>query len=113
MGLFAIYTGFLYNDIFSLSLRIFPSGWEWPSEIGSGPVEALSTGKTYFMGLDPEWHGSDNILIFTNSLKMKMSVVMGVIHVSSTLPLRSLRRSVADFMKFDHYRCHSLFVFKF
>lgn len=97
MGLFAIYTGFLYNDIFSLSLRIFPSGWEWPSEIGSGPVEALSTGKTYFMGLDPEWHGSDNILIFTNSLKMKMSVVMGVIHVSvSSFPLLSSRMAADD-----------------
>ncbi|GAA6061667.1 hypothetical protein JCM10212_000850 [Sporobolomyces blumeae] len=90
MGVFAIYTGLLYNDIFSLSLRIFPSGWRWPSEISDGAVEAISTGKTYFMGLDPNWHGADNILIFTNSLKMKMSVVMGVIHMSFAICLQVL-----------------------
>jgi len=112
MGLFAIYTGFLYNDIFSLSLRIFPSGWEWPSEIGSGPVEALSTGKTYFMGLDPEWHGSDNILIFTNSLKMKMSVVMGVIHVSLSSILHSSRQEWSLMIGARVSRCPSLSVFK-
>jgi V-type H+-transporting ATPase subunit a len=78
--LFAIYTGFIYNDIFSLSLHLGASQWRWPAD-HDGPVEAIQTASRYFFGIDPGWHGSDNVLIFTNSLKMKMSVVMGVIHV--------------------------------
>lgn len=80
MGVFAIYTGFIYNDIFSLSLHLGKSQWEWP-EAANGAVEAVQTAHRYFFGLDPGWHGADNSLIFTNSLKMKMSIVMGVIHV--------------------------------
>jgi V-type H+-transporting ATPase subunit a len=80
MGLFSIYTGFMYNDIFSKSLHIWQSGWEWPN--ATGLITAEATGHTYPLGIDPNWHGSDNALIFTNSLKMKMSIILGVIHVS-------------------------------
>ncbi|GAA5830204.1 hypothetical protein JCM11251_001267 [Rhodosporidiobolus azoricus] len=89
MGLFAIYTGFIYNDIFSLSLHLGPSQWRWPHD-ADGPVEAIQTASRYFFGIDPGWHGADNILIFTNSLKMKMSVVMGVIHMSFAICLQVL-----------------------
>lgn len=80
MGAFSIFTGFMYNDIFSKSLHIWQSGWEFPHQ--EGAVVAQPTGYTYPFGLDPGWHGAENGLIFTNSYKMKMSIILGVIHVS-------------------------------
>ena len=86
-----MYTGLMYNDIFSLSLRIAPSQFRFPTVFGDGEVvEAIPTGVHYPFGIDPAWHGSDNSLVFTNSLKMKMSVVLGVLHVGLSLQLRSI-----------------------
>ena len=80
MGLFSIYTGFMYNDIFSKTLHIWRSGWDYPQQ-GNGTIFAVNNGHVYPFGVDPAWHDADNALVFTNSYKMKMAVVLGVIHV--------------------------------
>lgn len=81
MGAFSMYTGLMYNDVFSKSLHLWHSGWTFPQG-NSTTLAGISTGHTYPFGLDPGWHGAENALVFTNSYKMKMSVILGVIHVS-------------------------------
>uniref|UniRef100_A0A7N8YB75 V-type proton ATPase subunit a n=1 Tax=Mastacembelus armatus TaxID=205130 RepID=A0A7N8YB75_9TELE len=91
MGLFSIYTGLIYNDCFSKSLNIFGSGWN---------VTAITTdildnrfltldpnimgvfNGPYPLGIDPIWNLASNRLTFLNSYKMKMSVILGLIHMS-------------------------------
>jgi V-type H+-transporting ATPase subunit a len=88
MGLFSIYTGFMYNDIFSKTLHIWHSGWDFPQQQGNETIFAINNGHVYPFGMDPSWHDADNALVFTNSYKMKMAIVLGVIHVrfSSMVP---------------------------
>ncbi|KAM9743992.1 V-type proton ATPase 116 kDa subunit a [Menidia menidia] len=98
MGLFSIYTGLIYNDCFSKSLNIFGSGWSvnamfkagvWTNEVIHGnhllTLDPNVTGVfrgPYPLGIDPIWNLASNRLTFLNSYKMKMSVILGIIHMS-------------------------------
>ncbi|XP_071780811.1 V-type proton ATPase 116 kDa subunit a isoform X12 [Centroberyx gerrardi] len=99
MGMFSIYTGIIYNDCFSKSLNMFGSGWSvrpmfstkganWSVETLDGnsvlqldpAVPGVFNGP-YPLGIDPIWNIATNKLTFLNSFKMKMSVILGVIHM--------------------------------
>lgn len=92
MGFFGIYCGFVYNDIFSLTFDLFGTRYEWPVVNGTEAGEAVRISEdvndVYPFGIDPTWYNSENELLFFNSLKMKMSVIIGVIHMTFGLILK-------------------------
>ncbi|XP_015171795.1 PREDICTED: V-type proton ATPase 116 kDa subunit a isoform 1 isoform X2 [Polistes dominula] len=90
MGLFSMYTGLIYNDVFSKSLNIFGSHWNITynfETIHSNRALQLNPNTTdyrqnpYPFGLDPVWQLAENKIIFLNSYKMKISIIFGVLHM--------------------------------
>lgn len=63
MGIFSIYTGFIYNDLFAKPLKIFPSSWFTnynESTILENKFLQLNPdenyrGTPYPIGVDPVW----------------------------------------------------------
>lgn len=97
MGFFATYVGFLYNDVFSVGLNLFGTRWSPAAEGRPGDTVAWQAdyderneggAGPYPFGVDPAWHGAQNELIFMNSLKMKLSVILGVAQMILGLLLR-------------------------
>ncbi|OIV97608.1 hypothetical protein TanjilG_12365 [Lupinus angustifolius] len=81
MALFSIYTGLIYNEFFSIPFELFgPSAYRCrdPSCRDATTIGLIKVHDTYSFGLDPKWHGSRSELPFLNSLKMKMSILLGV-----------------------------------
>merc|ERR1711865_425836 len=101
------------------SLQIFETRFE-EAPAGSGnfapkaAFDDLNIGNGYGpypFGVDHQWHGATNELLYINSLKMKLSVLMGVIQMTIGLFLRVgnafHERSKTDFI----CECIPMFVF--
>ncbi|KAL0365563.1 UNVERIFIED_CONTAM: V-type proton ATPase subunit a3 [Sesamum angustifolium] len=81
MALFSIYTGLIYNEFFSVPFELFaPSAYVCrdPACRDATTVGLIKARDTYPFGVDPAWHGTRSELPFLNSLKMKMSILLGV-----------------------------------
>ena len=88
MAAFSVYTGVLYNECFSVPMKMFGESkyicdpidptkdTTCDSQYTTGKVSR--DGSAYPFGVDPVWHGTRSELPFLNSLKMKMSILLGV-----------------------------------
>jgi len=117
LGIFATYAGFLYNDFFSVGLQLFDSRYEDPdgdgqwtptynvkNEVGGGP-------GPYPFGVDWAWVGASNELLYLNSLKMKLSVLFGVLQMTVGVLLRwgnaAYEKNLVDFI----FECIPMMIF--
>lgn len=66
----SIYFGMLFNEFFGMKIGI---------------VYRITGGR---FGVDPVWGAAHNSLVFENSLKMKLSIVMGSVHMLFGMLLR-------------------------
>lgn len=90
MAVFSVFTGLIYNDAFSKSMTLFTSAWEYKKPDNWTPGMTITAtlndnGYRYPFGMDYAWHGTDNDLLFSNSYKMKMSIILGWAHMTYSL----------------------------
>lgn len=75
MGIFSLFAGIIYNDMTSIPLKLFGESCYHTNAHGH---PELREDCIYPVGIDPVWYMSKNELTYINSLKMKLSVILGV-----------------------------------
>lgn len=111
-GLFGAFVGLLYNEAFAFPMGFFgTSRWHGyvGGVLGSETCEfgqrCELTGSIYPVGIDPLWHVTENKITFFNSLKMKISIVVGVAQMSLGICLSLLNHI--------EYRDYKRLIFQF
>jgi len=97
MGIFAVFNGLIYNDVTSISINGF-NGQQWEdvsvkirNKAGVLVQTNIPQGRmngVYAFGVDPVWSISSDQLTYMNSLKMKLSVIIGISQMTFGLFLR-------------------------
>jgi V-type H+-transporting ATPase subunit a len=109
-SVFAIFCGLIYNEFFSVPLNFFGTCYN-KAENGKLVLDKKIIDKNnvkkcvYPIGLDPAWIGAPNELTFTNSLKMKLSIIVGVIHMLLGIGIKGI-----NFLNIKKYNA---FIFEF
>ena len=104
-SIFAVFCGFMYNEFFAIPLNLFGTCYN-SKKNGEFILDKINGEKcVYPIGLDPAWIGTTNELTYINSLKMKFSIIVGVIHMMLGICIRGInnlnaRNSTAFFFEF-------------
>ena len=79
--------GLIYNDCMSIPLQLFGKGCY---QIKGDRAVRESDQCVYPFGIDPIWMNSESDMPFYNSFKMKASVIIGIVHMTSGIVLKGL-----------------------
>ena len=89
MGAFAVYCGTIYNDCMSIMINgANTSQWGFGKTEDGKAIVMVADTQVYGYGIDPAWFGVSNQLMYENSLKMKMAVILGVTQMTYGLFLK-------------------------
>ncbi len=103
MGLFATWAGLIYNDFMAIPLwlwdscydvvEIHPASHHDVMHEGAYVDTVLKPNCVYPIGVDPTWHLGSNELAYLNSLKMKLSVILGVLQMGLGVCMKAANAS--------------------
>ena len=117
-SIFSIFCGFIYNEFFSVPLNLFGTCYNEGKNgryIQDKEITADNKVKkcVYPLGLDPVWIGNHNELAYTNSLKMKLSIIVGVLHMLLGIGIKGANN--LNTKKYNHFLFEFLpqFLFMF
>ncbi len=109
-SIFGIFCGFMYNEFFAIPLNLFGTCYTSKKNgelilSKEHRINAPDKKCVYPIGLDPSWIGTVNELTYTNSLKMKLSIIVGVLHMMLGIFIRGINNINA--------KNHTAFYFEF
>ena len=109
-SIFGIFCGFMYNEFFAIPLNLFGTCYTSKKNgelilSKEHRINAPDNKCVYPVGLDPSWIGTVNELTYTNSLKMKLSIIVGVLHMMLGIFIRGINNINA--------KNHTAFYFEF
>jgi V-type H+-transporting ATPase subunit a len=81
LGFFSLYCGLIYNDFMGLKMLTMKSCYIIKQLDGSMEFDRTEN-CTYPIGFDWIWGASGNEITYTNSFKMKLSIIIGVLHMT-------------------------------
>jgi len=95
MGFFATYCGLIYNDFISIKVLALSSCYHTDKleTINGASVYDIYERKpdcTYQLGFDWIWGMAENEIAYMNSYKMKLSIIIGVLHMTVGILLKGL-----------------------
>ena len=86
-GIYSVFCGFMFNEFLSVPFDFFGSCY---NKINNNTEYVKDKNCNYIFGLDPKILLSSNELIIVNSLKMKLSVIIGVIQMTFGIILKGV-----------------------
>lgn len=86
LGFFATYCGLVYNEFLAIPWSLFGSCYERANGMFVRKFEDC----TVWFGFDPVWYKSEQEVSFMNSFKMKLSIVIGVLHMTLGIACKAI-----------------------